>query len=185
MKRVWLFLCGVVLLTGCGKNRELDQAMRLRGAMLKAERVSFETRVAADYGDKVHSFTLDCVSDNTGSLLFTVKKPDTLAGITGKIAATGGELTFDDTALAFPLLAEDRLAPVSAPWLLVKTLRSGCITGAGMDGEALRFTIDDRYEEDALTLDVWADGENRPLRSEISWAGQKILTMDVENFHVE
>lgn len=185
MKRVWLLLLSVVLLTGCGGNRELNRAMELRSDLLKAKGCSFETQVTADYGDKVHIFTMACTVDDKGELTFAVKKPDTLAGITGNVSDTGGKLTFDGTALAFPLLAEDRLAPVSAPWLLLKTLRSGYLSSAGMDGDHLRITIDDRYEEDALTLDVWVNRENRPLRAEICWAGQKILTMDVENFRME
>ncbi len=37
----------------------------------------------------------------------------------------------------------------------MKTLRSGYITSAGMDGGRLRLTIDDSYEDDALHLDIW------------------------------
>ena len=81
-------------------------------------------------------------------------------------------------------MADGQLAPVSAPWLLMKTLRSGYLTSAGMEGELLRITIDDRYEEDALTADIWIDSENCPVRGEFLWQGRSILTILVEDFRI-
>ena len=82
------------------------------------------------------------------------------------------------------MLADDQLAPVSAPWLLLKTLRSGYLTSAGKDGDLMRITIDDRYEDDALTMDIWVDREDRPVYAEILWKGENILTITVENFQI-
>lgn len=185
MKRIGLLLCAMLLLSGCGRNgKELDRAMELRSKLLGASECSFRTEITADYGDKVHSFTMDNLSDGNGDVHFTVVKPDSIAGITGSIGHSGGELTFDDTALAFPLLADGLFAPVSAPWLLMKTLRSGYLTSAGMEGELLRITIDDRYEENALTADIWVNSENCPIRGEFSWQGRSILTILVEDFRI-
>lgn len=185
MKRIWL-LGIALLLVGCGgKGRELDRAMALRSRLLNASRCSFRAEITADYGDRVHSFTMESLADENGELRFTVTQPDTIAGITGRIGNSGGELTFDDTALVFPLLADGELAPVSSPWLLLKTLRSGFLTSAGTEGELLRITIDDRYEEDALTADIWVNSEECPVRAEFSWRGRSILTILVEDFRIE
>ena len=184
MKRIGLLLGVVLLLTGCGKGKELDRAMALRTELLAASECSFRTEITADYGDKVHSFTMDNHSDGNGNVEFTVVGPDSISGITGSVGNSGGELTFDDTALAFPLLADGQLAPVTAPWLLIKTLRSGYLTSAGMEGALLRITIDDRYEEDALTADIWVNDENSPVRAEFSWQGRSILTIQVEDFRI-
>lgn len=185
MKRIGLLLCMLLVLAGCGgKNRDLERAMALRSRLLGASECSFRTGITADYGDRVHTFTMENQSDQNGNVSFTVSEPESIAGITGVIRDSGGELIFDDTALAFPMLADDQLAPVSAPWLLLKTLRSGYLTSAGKDGDLMRITIDDRYEDDALTMDIWVDREDRPVYAEILWKGENILTITVENFQI-
>ena len=45
-------------------------------------------------------------------------------------------------------------------------------------------TIHDSFEEDSLTLDVWLDGEDAPVRGEILHGGRRIVTMDVKNFTI-
>ena len=46
----------------------------------------------------------------------------------------------------------------------------------------LHLTIDDSYEEDALQLDIWLDGQNLPVQSDILYDGRRILTVQVSNF---
>ena len=96
----------------------------------------------------------------------------------------GGELTFDGTALSFPLMADGQVTPVSAPWLFVKTLRAGFLSSAGMDGEHLRLCMDDSYRDDALHLDIWLNGEDVPAKAEILYGGRKILSMEVISFTI-
>ena len=48
----------------------------------------------------------------------------------------------------------------------------------------MRITIDDRYEDDALTMDIWVDREDRPVYAEILWKGENILTITVESFQI-
>lgn len=174
-----VFLC----LTGCGgENKELERGLSLRARVLQAQGCSFSAKVTADYGDKVYDFAMDCRADGEGALSFSVTAPETIAGITGTISQQGGTLTFDDTALAFPILAEGLPSPISGPWLLVKALRSGPITSAGREEDRLRLSLDDSYEDTALHLDVWCDGEDRPVLAEIWYDGRTILTLSIENF---
>lgn len=182
MKRILSLLLAVLLLTGCkGADDEMDRAMALRSKML-ARGVSFEAVITADYGDKLHSFSLACQTDAQGNLTFSVLQPEVIAGITGRLTAAGGKLTFDAAALAFPLLADGQLTPVAAPWILIKTLRSGYLTSCGGDGEYLRLAIDDSYEEDALHLDIWLGSEDLPVRGEVLWQGRRILSLEIKNF---
>ena len=179
---IWVIL--VSLLLGCSaEDKNLDRAMELRAELL-AHGCSFEAEITADYGDKLHTFTLSCEADPMGNLGFTVKAPETVAGISGTIAADGGKLRFEDTVLAFPLLADGQVTPISAPWLLLKTLQGGYLTSAGMDGESLRLTINDSYEADALQLDIWLDQENHPIRADILYDGRRILALSVINFQI-
>lgn len=185
MKKAAALLLAAVLLTGCGNaDREMKQAMELRDKLLSGNGCSFSAAVTADYGDELYEFSMDCQADALGKVSFTVTQPETIAGITGTMSETGGNLTFDDTALQFDLMAEDTLSPVSAPWVLVKTLRSGYITSACTEEARLHVCIDDSYEDDALRLDIWLDEHKIPIRAEILHDGVRILTMDIENFQI-
>ena len=185
MKKLSVLLIVLLFLGGCsGKQEELERAMTLRAKLLASE-CSFDAKITADYGDKLYVFAMTCQGDSRGNLTFTVTEPESIAGITGLISQDGGKLTFDDTALAFPLMADEQLTPVSAPWILLKTLRGGYLASANMEEELLHLTIDDSYEEDALQLDIWLDGQNLPVQSDILYDGRRILTVQVSNFTLQ
>ena len=182
MKRiVWIFLV-LMLLAGCSDtSQQMDRVMTLRG-ILQQRNVAFDASVTADYGNKVHTFAMHCQADPQGNLKFTVTEPETIAGISGTVAKDSGRLTFDDKILAFDILADDLISPVSGPWVLLETLRGGYLTSCSQEGELLRVAIDDSYEENALHLEVWLDSQNIPRQCEIYWQGRRLLSMDVENF---
>lgn len=185
MKRAAALLCLVAMLSGCSsENTELERGMALRSKLLSAESVSFDAEILADYGDKLHTFSLACQADSLGTLTFAVMAPESISGISGSISQEGGKLTFADTALHFDLMADEAFSPVSAPWILLKTLRSGYLTSAGMEDGALRLTIDDSYEDDALQVDIWLDSADLPVRAEILQNGRRILSLSVSNFQI-
>ena len=174
MKKIAAAVVVLVFLTGCsGGSKEMQRGLDLRSELLKASECRFSCEITADYSDKVYTFSMDCQCDSQGDLTFAVTAPETDAG---------GKLTFDDTALQFDLMAEEQLTPVSAPWILMKTLRSGYITSAGMDGGRLRLTIDDSYEDDALHLDIWLGEDDCPEDAEILYKERRILSLKVTNF---
>lgn len=185
MKKVGVLLVLVCFLSGCsGEGKELERGMALRSRLLKASSCSFDAEVTADYGDKLYTFSLGCQADSDGDVAFTVMEPDTISGISGTVSGDGGRLTFEDTALYFELLADDQVTPVSAPWILMKTLRSGCLTSAGLEEGLLRLSIDDSYEDDALHLDIWLDENDLPRRAEVLYDGRRILSLDVKNVDI-
>lgn len=178
-----LFL--VLMLTGCGQQtEELDKAMDLRVQLLNSQGCSFDAEVTADYGDKTYTFLMECKTDGSGNLTFTVLEPELISGITGKITGEDASLTFDDAALSFELLADGQLSPVGAPWVFIHTLAGGYVTSCGKDGEYIRLTVDDSYKEDAFTLDIWLENEKIPVQAEILWEGRRILTIAVRNFTI-
>ncbi len=171
-----------VLLSGCaGSSGQLDRALSLR-TKVQGQGVSFDAVVTADYGDSQYTFSLACQADTVGNVRFTVTEPESIAGISGSLEQTGGKLCFDDQVLAFPLLADGQFSPVAGPWLLMKTLRSGYLTSAGMEGELLRVAIDDSYADDALHLDIWLDDADTPVRAEVVWQTRRLLSIEVKNF---
>lgn len=182
MKRIFALILSMLLLCGCsGTAEQMDRAMALRGKIQQKE-VAFAVALTADYGDKIHTFSMECRGDIQGNMKFTVLQPQSIAGITGVIAKDSGKLTFDDQVLAFDVLADGLISPVSGPWVLLETLRSGYLTSCAMEGEQLRLAIDDSYQEKALHLDVWLDSADLPKRCEIYWQGRRLLSMDVSNF---
>lgn len=185
MKKIAAVLITLVIFSGCtGKRDELDRAMKLRAELLACESCSFDTKITADYGDELHTFAMNCQGDNDGAISFTVSEPESIAGITGSIEAGEGSLTFDGTALAFPLLADDQVTPVSGPWILMKTLLGGYLTACTQEEDLLHLTIDDSYEEDALQLEIWLNEDNHPVAAEILYDGRRIVTMNIENFQI-
>ena len=174
----------VLCLCGCSVESELEQAMRFRDTLLSGNGCSFTSHITADYGDELQEFTMDCTGDKQGNLKFSVTEPECISGITGSASEAGGALTFDDVALHFNLMAQDTLSPVSAPWIFLKTLRSGYIVSACYEEELLRLSVDDSFEDDALRLDIWLEEGSVPVRAEILHEGMRILTLSIGNFRV-
>lgn len=185
MKKVGVIFVLLLVFTGCSQgSSELQQGMALRSKLSLASSITFDADITADYGQTVHNFSMACQSDSLGNLTFTVTAPETISGITGTVSQEGGKLTFEDTALQFDTLAEDQVTPVTAPWILVKTLLSGYLTSACTEEDAVRLSIDDRYEEDALHLDIWLNEESLPSRADIFYDDRRILSLTVKNFTV-
>ena len=86
--------------------------------------------------------------------------------------------------LFFPLLADDQLSPVCAPWIFLKALRTGYICHVGLEDGFLRLTLDDTYDDDALQMDVWVTGERSPARADILYDGKRILSLEIEKYDI-
>lgn len=172
----------LIFLMGCsGSDPAMDAALRLRTQCLGAQSISFEAEIRADYIDRVECFDLRCTFDQEGTMSFSVEEPEEIAGISGTVTGTEGTVGFDGTVLGFPLMADGRLSPLSAPWVLMKALREGAIVCAGQEGELLHLTVDDSYADNALTVDIWLeDGEI--CEAEIAWEGRRCVTMTVDDF---
>ena len=120
--------------------------------LLAASDIRFEAEVGADYIDSFERFTLECSFDGTGRMTFVAEEPEDIAGLSGSCIGTEGAVEFDDTVLAFPLMADGRLSPLAGPWVLVKALKEGAITAVSREGELLHLTVDDSYADGAAML---------------------------------
>ena len=170
------------LLSGCkGSENSLNRAVALRDRVLGGDGCSFSATVTADYGEQIYVFKMDCKTDREGNLSFAVTEPATIAGITGKVTGSGGAITFDDKVLAFQTIADGLVTPVTAPWLFMKTLRSGYLKDVAETEQGFEISIDDSYAEESLQLRIRTAGD-LPAFAEIFWQGRRILTVSVENF---
>ena len=180
--RLAAIVCMLLVLTGCkGSGETLDKAVSLRNRILSGNGCSFRTTVTADYGEQLYMFQMDCKTDREGNLTFTVVEPVTIAGITGKITGSGGAITFDDKVLAFQTLADGQVSPVTAPWLFMKTLRSGYLKDTAITDGGFEISIDDSYAEQSFQLRIRTNNE-LPESAEIFWQNRRLLTLAVEDF---
>jgi hypothetical protein len=182
LKRIFLVVLVLLILTGCEHDDEWSNVLQILERLLKASGCSFSAHITADYGQIIHTFSMHCEVDRNGTLAFTVVQPDTIAGITGTVSSEGGKLTFDDHVLAFELMAEGRLSPVSAPWIMIHALRGGYMKSYSRTDEGLRIEVNDSYQEDALQLMIDQDRDGKLVGGEIYWKGQRLLTVVTENF---
>ena len=183
MKRIIFILCLVYILSGCSmQNTSLDRAMRARQELNNGVGCEFEAVVTADYGDSVYTFTLQCTADSEGNIEFSVIDPASISGISGQIANDKGSIVFDDKILAFSMMADGYITPVSAPWLFLKTFRGGYIHGCSSEESLTRLILHDTYREEPLQVDIWMDETAIPVRADFLWKDRRILAMDVKNF---
>lgn len=180
-RKSWVLLLGI-LLCGCSGEDLMDRTLAFRDRLLSASECSFSAVVTADYSDKLYSFAMDCTVDSDGNLFFQVVEPETICGISGQISSDGGKLTFEDTLLQFDLLADGQLSPVSAPWVFLKSLRSGYVASAGEENGLMRIDLHDSYEDGAMRVDVWMNDSDQPIRCEILYEGKRILSIVVKDF---
>ena len=183
MKKIGACFLVILMLCGCKSNHSaMDQAIYFRQRLLSSDTCRFDCEITADYGDVIYTFLIQCEFDSQGSMNFTVIEPESIADISGIIRSDGGELTFDDSALAFPLLADGYISPISAPWVFMKALRSGYIDSCGSRDDGLLLVLNDSYEENPLQIQVYADEQCLPQNAEILWQGRKILSLTVNQF---
>lgn len=185
MRRFFVIIMLMLSICGCStESREFERAIAMRDKLQKSQGCSFDAVITADYGEQIYTFSMKCRTDAEGNLSFTVTEPETISDICGEIYENSGRLTFQDTILAFELMAEGQISPVSAPWIMMHTLSSGYLHSCGSSDNGLLIAIDDSYEGDAIHLEVWTNGEDYPIRGEIIWQGRRILTVDVRNFRL-
>ena len=70
MKKAIAVVLMTLLLTGCSAQEEnLERIMGLRADLLGGTESSFDAVITADYGDEVHTFSMNCRGNNQGDLL--------------------------------------------------------------------------------------------------------------------
>lgn len=176
-------ICTVVLFCGCQKtDSDISRALMLRNKLVASNGCSFQAEIVADYGEDIYTFTLECEFNQLGDMTFRVNEPDVIHGIQGEVSENTGKLTFDDKVVAFQTMADGQLTPVIAPWLFIKTIRSGYIDGCSDAEGGLFISADDSYGENALHLNIWMDDALTPKKGEIYWQGRRVLTIFVEFF---
>lgn len=170
-----------LLLTGCGGKAAPDQeALRFRTELMEAGGCSFAADVTASYEDRVYAFSLNCRYEE-GKMTLEVTAPENIAGICAEVEENAAFLEFDGAQLDFGKLANGRVSPVAAPWLLAECWLGEYIAWAGADGGQQRVTYLRGYHDDELTVDTWFS-QGIPTYAEIACDGVRCLTIAIKEY---
>ena len=185
-----------IFLTGCAAKSPAQQPLTFRTALLEAGGCSFTAAVTVeadpdiivinDYGETTADFTLDAsFAPDTGASL-TVTAPETIAGITAHVKDSTADVSFDDTQLGLGSLANGRLAPLAAPYVLGQSWAGAYIDSTGTEDGLLRATYRLGYDKQELVVDTWFTEEPfTPQYAEISADGRMVLSIRISNFAMQ
>ena len=184
--KFWLTCLSLaIILCGCGKTQsELDKAMLLRERIIAAEACTFDANITADYADEIYAFGMHCSVDTNGDVHFLVTDPDVISGIEGVLTGENGSLTFDNQILAFEMLADGQLTPVSGPWIMIRGIRNGYVHCGNKEDNGYYLQIDDSFKGSPVTIELWLDESYLPTGCEIIWEGRRLLSITVSNFTI-
>ena len=186
-----LLLCALMmtLLTGCGKaavSEAEELALTIRGEYLAMDSCAIQASVTADYGQRVYQYEL-AAAVNKEETILTLSAPETVAGLTARIAGEDSHLVFDGVSVETGPLDGDGLTPVSALPALLEAARSGYIAACALeeDGKLLRVDCGDP----AVSLGsgtetvLWFDTATHALvKGEVSVDGFRAILCEISEF---
>ncbi len=119
----------LALLSGCSgaDNGENALTLELRADFLAMDGCSGTMDVTADYGERVYDYTVSFSGNKKDGMEMVLTAPETVAGITAKVAEGSTYLEFDGVSLETGPLNEDGLSPLDALPVLIAEMQSGYI----------------------------------------------------------
>ena len=100
-KRLLCVLMTALLLAGCGKagvNKAEELALTIRGEYLAMEQCAARASVTADYGQRVYAYEMSAAVNGEETVL-TLSVPETVAGLTARLAGAENRLEFDGVSV--------------------------------------------------------------------------------------
>lgn len=188
-KRLICVLMTTLLLAGCGRrggNEGEELALTIRGEYLAMNGCAARAAVTADYGQRVYRYEMT-VAVSGGETLLTLSAPETVAGLTARMAGEENFLEFDGLSVETGPLDGDGLTPVSAVPALLEAARSGYITACALeeDGTVLRVDCGDPAGSPGTGTEtaLWFDAATHALtRGEISTDGFRVILCEFSEF---
>ena len=189
MRKLVLCVLMTTLLTGCGQpgvSEAEELALTIRGEYLAMDRCAVQVSVTADYGQRVYEYEM-AVSVNGTETVLTLSAPETVAGLTARLAGEESQLEFDGLSVETGPLDGDGLTPVSAVPALLEAARSGYITACGLEGEGTVLRVDcgdpTGSPGSGVEYALWFDASTHTLtKGEISVDGFRVILCEFSQF---
>ena len=181
MRRLVAFVLALSLLTFTACSREQDPMERVGEIRTRFQTTTqrFAADLTADYGDRVHRFTLRF---DSAARTLEVLRPEIIKGIVIELSESGTVLHFEGAELNTGPLTEDGLSPLAALPIIVREWREGLITGAHYETfHGIRSVVMTTNISDNVRHMTWFDAEtDLPIRSEILADGFAVITIAFE-----
>ena len=150
------------------------------------ESCAIQASVTADYGQRVYEYEM-AVSVNGTETVLTLSAPETVAGLTARLAGEESQLEFDGLSVETGPLDGDGLTPVSAVPALLEAARSGYITACGLEGEGTVLRVDcgdpTGSPGSGVEYALWFDASTHTLtKGEISVDGFRVILCEFSQF---
>lgn len=141
----------LLLLSACavgGGGSEVEQlAQDIRGNYLSMSACHSTIEVTADYGQRIYSYTMEMTWESEGDTVLTITQPESIAGVTVRVADGETVLIYDDVQVETGPLYEGGMSPVDVVPTLLQSAKEGFIAECGMEilgeTEALRICCRD------------------------------------------
>ena len=111
-------LMTTLLLASCGQgrgNEGEELALTIRGEYLAMDGCAARAAVTADYGQRVYRYEM-AVAVSGGETLLTLSAPETVAGLTARIAGEDSRLEFDGLSVLWTRTASRPFPPSRPCW---------------------------------------------------------------------
>ena len=179
----------ILLLAGCGKaggNEAEELALTIRGEYLASGGCAALASVTADYGQRVYEYEMS-VSAAGEEAVITISAPETVAGLTARLAGGDGVLEFDGLSVETGPMDDSGLTPVSAVPALLEAARSGYITACALEEEGALLRVDcgdpSGTPGTGTETALWFDTATHALvRGEISVDGFRVISCEFSEF---
>lgn len=186
------FACALMIilcLSACkagGDNSE-QLALTQRTNMLAAGRCFMTAELSADYGDRVHEYTLSCEYVRNGDSVVTVIKPDIISGVSASISSGDSTLRFQDVSLDTGSIGDSGITPIGTLPAFARAWESGyinttCYETVG-DTECLLVSYLVGYDREETEYRTWFDKETMtPVKGEIYENGSVVIQCSFTGF---
>jgi hypothetical protein len=182
-KTLPIILAALLALASCAPktDRAVTEFAQLREHLAAAANVTATAAVTADYGERVFDFRIKYQgADGAGEI--TILAPESLLGITARVADNAGTLKFDGAALDTGSLG-DGISPAGIIPRLLAEWRSGFPDSLSLvtTGGRAELVMRSALTADARQTTRFDLSSRLPVRTEITSAGRVILTVVFEN----
>ena len=176
---------------GTGENEAETMALDVRAKYIEMTSCSAHLDLTADYGERVYQYGVDCAWAKTGETVLTITAPESVAGVTARIAAGETALEYDGVRVETGALDDAGLSPIDAVPALLTYAREGflaeCVLEDWDGTQRLHVTCRDPENDPGTGREaqLWFDPATCALvRGEISDEGTTVIQCELSAFEM-